>query len=57
MVLSRLYKYLRKEAKGKGERERYTQMNAEFQKIARRKKKAFLRQQCKETGKQQNGKD
>ena len=46
-----------REIKGKGERERYTQMNAEFQKIARRKKKAFLREQCKETGKQQNGKD
>jgi len=32
-------------------------MNAEFQKIARREKKAFIREQCKETGKQQNGKD
>ena len=36
----------RKEAKGKGERERYTLLNAEFQRIARRHKKAFL--QCKE---------
>ena len=35
----------RREAKGKGERERYTQQNAEFQKIARRDKKAFLSEQ------------
>ena len=34
--------------KGKGERERYTQLNAEFQRIARRDKKAFLSDQCKE---------
>ena len=34
--------------KGKGERERYTQLNAEFQRIARRVKKAFLNEQCKE---------
>ena len=34
--------------KGKGERERYTQLNAEFQRIARRGKKAFLSDQCKE---------
>ena len=38
----------RKEAKGKGEKERYTHSNAEFQKIARRDKKAFLGDQCKE---------
>ena len=38
----------RREAKGKGERERYTQQNAEFQRIARRAKKAFLSDQCKE---------
>ena len=38
----------RREVKCKGERERYTQMNAEFQKIARRDKKAFLNEQCKE---------
>ena len=38
----------RREAKGKGERERYTQLNAEFQRIARRVKKAFLNEQCKE---------
>ena len=34
--------------KGKGESERYTQLNAEFQRIARRDKKAFLSEQCKE---------
>ena len=39
----------RKEAKGKGEKERYTHLNAEFQRIARRDKKAFLSDQCKET--------
>jgi len=38
----------RREAKGKGERERYTQESAEFQRIARRGKKAFLREQYKE---------
>ena len=38
----------RREAKGKGERNRYTQLNAEFQRIARRDKKAFLSDQCKE---------
>ena len=37
-----------REVKGKGERERYTQLNAEFQRIARRDKKAFLSDQCKE---------
>ena len=37
-----------REVKGKGERERYTQLNAEFQRIARRVKKAFLNEQCKE---------
>ena len=36
------------EAKGKGEKERYTHLNAEFQRIARREKKAFLGNQCKE---------
>ena len=39
----------RREAKSKGEKERYTYLNAEFQRIARRDKKAFLRDQCKET--------
>ena len=38
----------RREAKGKGEMERYTHLNAEFQRIARRNKKAFLSDQCKE---------
>ena len=38
----------RREAKGKEEKERYTHLNAEFQKIARRDKKAFLSDQCKE---------
>ena len=40
----------RKEAKGKGEKERYTHPNAEFQRIPRRDKKAFLSNQCKEIG-------
>ena len=38
----------RREAKGKGKKERYTHLNAEFQRIARRDKKAFLSDQCKE---------
>ena len=38
----------RREAKGKGEKERYGHLNAEFQRIARRDKKAFLSDQCKE---------
>ena len=38
----------RREAKGKEKGKRYTQLNAEFQRIARRNKKAFLRDQCKE---------
>ena len=38
----------RREAKGKGEKERYTHLNAEFQRIARRDKKAFFSDQCKE---------
>ena len=42
----------RREAKGKGEKERYTHWNAEFQRIARRDKKAFFSDRCKETGKQ-----
>ena len=40
----------RREAKGKGEKERYTHLNAEFLGIARRDKKAFLSDQCKEKG-------
>ena len=38
----------RREVKGRGERERYIQQNAEFQKIARRGKKAFFNEECKE---------
>ena len=38
----------RREVKSKGEKERYTHLNAEFQRIARRDKKAFLGDQCKE---------
>ena len=38
----------RRKVKGKGEKERYTHLNAEFQRIARRDKKAFLSDQCKE---------
>ena len=38
----------RREAKSKGEKERYTSLNAEFQRIARRDKKAFLSEQCNE---------
>ena len=40
--------YKRREAKGKGEKERYIHQNAEFQRIARRDKKAFFSDQCKE---------
>ena len=47
----------RREAKGKGQKERYTHLNADFQRIARRDKKAFLSVQCKDRGKQYNGKD
>ena len=38
----------RREVKSKGEKERYKHLNAEFKRIARRDKKAFLRDQCKE---------
>ena len=44
----------RREAKSKGEKERYKHLNAEFQRIARREKKAFLSDQCKE--KEENNK-
>ena len=48
----------RRGVKSKGEKERYKHLNAKFQRIARRDKKAFLSDQCKENrGKQQNGKD
>ena len=46
----------RREAKGKGEKKRYTHLNVEFQRITRRDKKAFLTMQ-RNRGKQQNGKD
>ena len=46
----------RREVKGKGEKERHTHLNSEFQRITRRDKKAFLSDQCKETGKQPTGK-
>ena len=47
----------RREAKGKGEKERYTHLNTGFQRIARRDKKAFLSYQCKEIeGKNRMGK-
>ena len=42
----------KRKVKGKGEKERYTRLNAEFQRIARRDKKAFFRDQCKERGNQ-----
>ena len=47
----------RREVKSKREKERYKHLNAEFQRIVRRDKKAFFRDQCKEIGKQLNGKD
>ena len=47
--LGRLYKAVkRREVKSKGEKERYTHLNAEFQRTARRHKKAFLSDQCQE---------
>ena len=45
-----------REVKGKGEKERYTHLNAEFQRIARRDKKAFLSDQCKEIEEKNKGK-
>ena len=47
----------RRKTKSKGERERYSQLNAEFRKIARRVKNAFINKQCRETGKPQKGED
>ena len=48
----------KREVKSKGEKERYKHLNTEFQRIARRDKKAFLSDQCKEIGgKKKNGKD
>ena len=49
---------IRNKGKGKGEREKDTKLNVEFQGLAKRDRKAFLSEQCKEIrGKQQNGKD
>ena len=47
----------RREVKSKGEKERQTHLNAEFQRIARKDKKAFLSDQCKEIEENKNGKD
>ena len=47
----------RREAKGKGENERYIYLNAEFQRIARRDKKAFLSDQCRKKGEINRGED
>ena len=47
----------KREAKGKREKERFTRLNAEFQRIARRDKKVFLGDQCKEIEENKNGKD
>ena len=47
---------IRREARGKGEKERYTHLNAEFQRTARRDKKAFLSDQCKEIEENRMGK-
>ena len=47
----------RREAKSKGEKERYKHLNAEFQRITRRDKKAFLSDQCKEIDENNSGKD
>ena len=46
----------RREVKSKGERERYTQLSAEFQRIARRDKKALLNEQCKKKKKSKKAK-
>ena len=45
----------RREVKGQGEQERYTHLNAEFQNISRREKKAFLSEQCKEIEEKRRG--
>ena len=47
----------RRKVKSKGEKERYKRLNGEFQRIARRDKKAFLSDRCKETEENNNGKD
>ena len=47
----------RRKDKGKGKRERYIHLNAEFQRLTRRDKKTFLSEQCKELENNKNGKD
>ena len=47
----------RREEKSKGQKQRYTHLNAEFQRIARRDKNVFLINQCKDREKRQNGND
>ena len=47
----------RREVKSKGDKERYSHLNAEFQRIARRNRKAFFSDQCKDRRKQENWKD
>ena len=47
----------RREVKSKGEKERYSHLNSEFQRIARRDKKAFLSDKCKEREENNKGKD
>ena len=47
----------RRETKRKGEKKTYSHLNAEFQRIPRREKKAFLSDQCKEIEENNNGKD
>ena len=54
--MRRLYKQLKKEVKSKGERERYTELNAGFQRIARRARQPFS-MNSGNRGKQQKGKD
>ena len=57
LLMHRIGLILRREAKSKREKERYKHLNAEFQRIARRDKKAFFRDQCKEIeGKNRRGK-
>ena len=54
---SQVAKKKTREAKCKGEKERYTHLNAEFQRMARRDKKAFISDQCKEIEENTIGKD
>ena len=54
-ALGRLARMIRGQVLAEREKEGYTHLNAEFQRIARRDKKALLSDQCKDRGKQQNG--